>query len=197
MAITAQQVKELRDRTGAGMMECKRALGEVDGDVEKAIDLLRSRGAAKAAKRAGRETREGAVGSYVHFGGKIGVIVEVNCETDFVARNEVFQELVRLLAMHIAASSPLAVSADQIPEDVIERERAVYRQQLAEEGKPEALWDKIAEGKLKKFFQENALLDQPFVKDPDKTVGELVAETAAQTGENIVVNRFARFAVGE
>ena len=197
MAITAQQVKELRDRTGAGMMECKKALGETGGDVEAAIDLLRTRGAAKAAKRAGREAREGAVGSYVHFGGKIGVIVEVNCETDFVARNDVFQDLVKMLAMHVAASNPLAVTAEEIPEDLVERERAVYRQQVAEEGKPEALWDRIAEGKLKKFYQENALLDQPFVKDPDKTVRELVAETAAQTGENIVVRRFARFAVGE
>ena len=197
MAITAEQVKELRERTGAGMMECKRALEETGGDMEAAIDLLRSRGAAKAAKRAGREAREGAIGSYVHMGGKIGVLVEVNCETDFVARTEDFQTLVRDLAMHIAAASPLAVTAEEIPAEVVERERAIFREQVKNEGKPENLWDKIAEGKLKKFFQENALMQQAFVKDPEKTVEQLVTEVSARTGENIVVRRFVRFALGE
>jgi elongation factor Ts len=199
MAISAGQVKELRERTGAGMMECKKALEDANGDLEAAIDLLRSRGAAKAAKRAGREAREGAVGSYIHMGGKIGVLVEVNCETDFVARNESFQKLVRELAMHIAAANPLAVTAEEIPADVVERERAVAREQVRNEGKPENLWDRIVEGKLKKFYQENTLLDQPFVIDPEKykTVRDRVAEAAASTGENIVVRRFARFALGE
>jgi elongation factor Ts len=197
MEISSKQVKELRDRTGAGMMECKRALEESKGDLEAAIDLLRSRGAAKAAKRADRETREGAVGSYIHMGGKIGVLVEVGCETDFVARNDEFQELVRNLAMHIAAASPLAVSSDQIPADLVERERGVFREQVRQEGKPENLWDRIVDGKLKKYYQENTLLDQPYVRDPDKTVGQLVQEVSAKTGENIVVRRFARYALGE
>src|SRR5690606_19726390 len=197
MAITAEQGKELRERTGAGMMECKRALEETGGDMEAAIDLLRARGAAKAAKRAGREAREGAVGSYVHMGGKIGVLVEVNCETDFVARTADFQDLVRDLAMHIAAANPLAVTAEEIPEEIVERERAVYMEQEKNEGKTEQLWDKIAEGKLKKFYQDSVLMQQAFVKDPDKTVGELVTEVSAKTGENIVVRRFARFALGE
>jgi elongation factor Ts len=197
MEISSKQVKELRDRTGAGMMECKRALEESKGDLEAAIDLLRSRGAAKAAKRADRETKEGAVGSYIHMGGKIGVLVEVGCETDFVARNDEFQELVRNLAMHIAAASPLAVSSDQIPEDLVERERGVFREQVRQEGKPENLWDRIVEGKLKKYYQENTLLDQPYVRDPDMSVGQLVQEVSAKTGENIVVRRFARYALGE
>lgn len=197
MEISSKQVKELRDRTGAGMMECKRALEEAKGDMEAAIDLLRSRGAAKAAKRAGRETKEGAIGSYIHMGGKIGVLVEVGCETDFVARNDEFQELVRNLAMHIAAASPLAVSAEGIPADIVERERSVFREQVRNEGKPENLWDKIVEGKLKKFYQENTLLDQPYVKNPDITVGQLVQEVSAKTGENIVVRRFTRYALGE
>lgn len=196
MAVEAGKVKDLRERTGLPMMECKRALEEAGGDMEKAIDLLRARGAAKAAKRSGREVREGAIGSYVHMNGKIGVIVEVNCETDFVARNDEFQGLVRDLAMHIAAANPLAVTPEEIPEDVVEREKSVFREQVKEEGKPENLWDKIVEGKLKKFYQESTLLQQPFVKDPDKTVGELVAEVAGRTGENIVVRRFARFALG-
>jgi elongation factor Ts len=197
MEISSKQVKELRDRTGAGMMECKKALEEAKGDVEAAIDLLRSRGAAKAAKRAGRETREGAIGSYVHMGGKIGVLVEVGCETDFVARNDAFQELVRNLAMHIAAAAPLAVAAEGIPADVVERERGVFREQVRNEGKPENLWDRIVDGKLKKYYQENTLLEQPYVRDPDMTVGQLVQEVSGKTGENIVVRRFTRFALGE
>jgi len=197
MAISAKQVQELRERTGAGMMECKKALEETSGDIEKAIDLLRTRGAAKAAKRAGRETREGAVGSYIHLGGRLGVLVEVNCETDFVARNETFQGLVKDLAMHIAASDPLAVDESGIPADIVERERNVYREQVKGEGKPEHLWDKITEGRMKKFYQERTLLQQPFVKNPDITVQQLVQEATAKIGENIVVRRFVRFAVGD
>lgn len=197
MAISAAQVKELRDRTGAGMLECKKALEESSGDIESAIDFLRARGTAKAAKRAGREATEGAIGSYVHMGGKIGVLVEVNCETDFVARTDDFQGLVRDLAMHVAASAPLAVSPEEIPADVVERERAVYVEQVKGEGKPEHLWDRIVEGKLQRFYKENVLLEQPFVKDPDKTVGELVTEVSAKTGEAIRVRRFSRFALGE
>jgi elongation factor Ts len=197
MAISAKDVKELRERTGAGMMECKAALEETGGDQEKAIDILRAKGAAKAAKRSAREASEGAVGSYIHMGGRIGVLVEINCETDFVARNDEFQRLVRDVAMHIAAASPVAVSREEVPADVVERERAVYREQMRESGKPEKIWDKIVEGKLEKYFQEVALLEQPFVKDPDITVGQLVTQAGAKTGENIVVRRFTRYSLGE
>ncbi|HEX5725648.1 MAG TPA: translation elongation factor Ts [Longimicrobiaceae bacterium] len=197
MEISAKDVKSLRDRTGAGMMECKAALGEAGGDMEKAIDLLRARGAAKAAKRAERETREGTVGSYIHLGGKIGVLVEVGCETDFVAKTDAFQQLVRDVAMHIAAASPAAVSREQIPADVLERERGVYREQMKESGKPEHIWDKIIDGKVEKFYAEQALLEQPFVKEPEKTVGQLITEVSARTGEKVEVRRFARFQLGE
>ena len=195
--ITAGQVKELRDRTSAGMMECKAALEEADGNIEVAIDILRAKGASKAAKRAGREAAEGVIASYVHMGGKIAVLVEVNCETDFVARTDAFQALGRDIAMHIAASNPLAVNAEGIPADIVERERGVFREQVRNDGKPENLWDKIVEGKLKKFYQDNALLNQPYVKDPDKTVQELITEVSSKTGENIVVRRFVRYALGE
>jgi elongation factor Ts len=194
--ISAGQVKELRDRTGAGMLECRSALQEANGDMEAAIDILRARGAAKAARRSGKETREGAIGSYVHMGGRIGVLVEVNCETDFVARTQDFQDLVRDLAMHIAAASPLAVTPEEIPADVLERERGVFREQVRNEGKPENLWDRIVEGKVRKFYQEAALLEQAFVKDPDRTIGQLVTDLSAKTGERIQVRRFARFALG-
>jgi elongation factor Ts len=197
MAISAKDVKELRERTGAGMMECKAALEETGGDQEKAIDILRAKGAAKAAKRSAREASEGAVGSYIHMGGRIGVLVEINCETDFVARNEEFQRLVRDVALHIAAASPVAVSREDVPADEVERERSVYREQMRESGKPEKIWDKIVEGKLEKYFQEVVLLEQPFVKDPDITVGQLVTQAGAKTGENIVVRRFTRYALGE
>ena len=197
MAISAKQVQELRERTGAGMMECKRALEETSGDIEKAIDVLRTKGAAKAAKRAGRETREGGIGSYVHLGGRIGVLVEVNCETDFVARNEIFQGLLKDLAMHIAASDPLAVDESGVPADIVEHERSIYREQVKGEGKPEHLWDRITEGRVKKFYQERTLLQQPFVKNPDISVGQLVQDVTAKIGENIVVRRFVRFAVGD
>jgi elongation factor Ts len=197
MSITAQAVKELRDRTGAGMMECKGALQEANGDMEAAIDILRARGAAKAAKRSAREATEGAVGSYIHMGGKIGVLVELSCETDFVARNESFQQLVRDIAMHIAAAAPEAVSREQIPSEVVERERGVYREQMRESGKPEQIWDRIVDGKLDKYFAESALLEQPCVKNPDETVGELITRVAAKTGEKIEVRRFTRYAVGD
>ena len=195
--ISAKDVKELRDRTGAGMMECKGALSEAGGDMERAIDILRAKGAAKAAKRAERETREGAVGSYIHMGGKIGVLVEVGCETDFVARNDEFQKLVRDIAMHIAAASPVAVRREDFAADLVERERGVYREQMKESGKPEQIWDKIIDGKIEKFYAEQALLEQPFVKDPDITVGELITRTSAKTGEKVEVRRFTRYALGE
>jgi elongation factor Ts len=197
MLITAGQVKELRDRTGAGMLECKKALEESAGDIEAAIDLLRSRGAAKAAKRSAREATEGAIGSYVHMGGRIGVLIEVNCETDFVARTDDFLQLVKDLAMQVAASAPLAVSADEIPTEVVARERAIYMEQVKNEGKPEAMRERIVEGKLQRFYKENALLDQPFVKDPAKSVGELVTELSARTGENVRVRRFVRYVLGD
>jgi elongation factor Ts len=196
MAISAAQVKELRDRTGAGMLECKGALEDAGGDIEAAIDALRAKGAAKAARRAGKDAGEGAVGSYVHMGGRIGVLVEVNCETDFVARTDDFQALVKDIAMHIAASQPLAVTAGDIDPAVVERERAVYREQVKEEGKPEQIRDKIVDGKIARFYKDASLMDQPFVKNPDQTVGELITEVSAKTGEKIEVRRFARFELG-
>jgi elongation factor Ts len=195
--ISAKSVKELRDRTGAGMMECKAALTEAAGDTERAIDILRAKGAAKAAKRAERETKEGIVGSYIHMGGRIGVLVEVGCETDFVARTDQFQQLVRDIAMHVAAASPVAVRREDFPAELMERERGVYREQVKESGKPEQIWDKIVDGKMEKFFAESALLEQPFVKNPDITIGQLVTEVSGKTGEKIEVRRFARFALGE
>ena len=195
--ISAKDVKELRDRTGAGMMECKSALTEAGGDTERAIDILRAKGAAKAAKRAERETKEGAVGSYIHMGGRIGVLVELGCETDFVARTDQFQQLVRDVAMHIAAASPVAVRREDFPAELLERERGVYREQVRESGKPEQIWDRIVDGKMEKFYAESALLEQPFVKNPDMTVGQLVTEVSGKTGEKIEVRRFARFALGE
>ena len=197
MSITAQDAKALRDRTGAGMMECKKALQETAGDLEAAIDLLRSRGAAKAAKRADKSANEGTVGFYIHHGGRIGVMVEINCETDFVANTDNFQQLAKDLAMHIAAANPVAVRAEDIDPALVEREKAVYLEQVRNEGKPEAIQEKIVEGKLRKFFQENTLLEQAFVKDPDRTVTQLITDVSAQTGEKIEVARFARFAVGE
>jgi elongation factor Ts len=198
MEINAAMVKELRDATGAGMMECKKALQESGGDIEKAIDLLRVKGAAKAAKRSGREAREGAIGSYIHTNGRIGVLIEVNCETDFVARNDQFQTLVRELAMHIAAMNPVAISAEDVPAEVVERERGVYREKAKAEGKPEHLQERIAEGMMKKFYQESTLMEQAWVKDPDRgAVKDVVQAAAAATGENIVIRRFVRYALGE
>jgi elongation factor Ts len=199
MGIDPRQVKDLRERTGAGMMECKKALEETGGNMEAAIDLLRVKGAAKAAKRGERETREGTIGSYVHTNGKIGVLVELQCETDFVSRNETFQRLARDLAMHIAAANPLALDASGIAPDVVERERSVYLEQVRGEGKPEHMHEKIVEGKLRRFYQEQTLMDQIFVKAEDgkQTIKQLIQEIGAKTGENIVVRRFVRFQLGE
>jgi elongation factor Ts len=195
--ISAQVVKELRELTGAGMMECKKALQESGGDLEKAIDWLRAKGAAKAAKRAEKSANEGVIGSYVHFDGKTAVIVELNCETDFVANTDQFKALAKDLALHVASAAPLAVSSDALDPAVVEREREVYRQQVLEEGKPANIVDKIVDGRIQKFFKESVLLAQPFVKDPDKTIEQLITEVSAKTGEKIEVARFVRFKVGE
>ena len=196
-AITAEMVKQLRDKTGAGMMECKAALGEAQGNLEEAVTLLRKRGLAQAAKRAGRATAQGTIGSYLHLGGKIGVLVEVNCESDFVARTEDFQGLVRELGMHIAAASPKRVRREDVPAEEVEKEKAIYRAQLENSGKPANVLDKIIEGKLGSFYTQFVLLDQPSIRDAAVTISQLVAQTSAKTGENISIGRFARFRVGE
>jgi elongation factor Ts len=195
--INAKDVKKLRDMTGAGMMDCKKALTEAGGDVEKAVDILRAKGAAKAAKRAEKSANEGTIGSYIHHDGRTAVIVELNCETDFVANTDQFRGLARDIAMHVASAAPLAISPDEIDSAIVEREREVYRQQVKEEGKPEHIADKIVEGKIQKFYKESALLAQPFVKDPDVTIEQLITEVSAKTGEKIQIARFARFKVGE
>lgn len=196
MKIGAKLVKELRDRTGAGMMDCKRALESTGADVEAAIDLLRSKGEAKAAKRAARAANEGTVVSYIHHGGRIGVLVELNCETDFVANTHDFRTLARDLAMHVAAADPIAVATDDVDAAVVERERKVFMEQVANERKPEHIRDRIVEGKLARFYRDRVLLEQAYVKDPDRTVGELITEVSARTGEKIRVGRFSRFQVG-
>ena len=196
MAITAQMVKELRDKTNAGMMDCKKALGENDGDMEKAADWLRQKGLAVAAKRAGREASEGQIASYIHAGGKLGVMVEVNCETDFTGKTDEFVNFARDVAMHITATNPICISPEEMPAEVLERERNIYIAQAKEQGKPEKIMDKIVEGKLKKFFAEACLLQQPFVKDTDKTIEDLLNELRAKTGENVMIRRFARFQLG-
>ncbi len=197
MSIAAKDVKALRDRTGAGMMDCKKALVETSGDIEAAIDLLRAKGAAKAAKRAEKSANEGTIGSYVHFDNRTAVIVELNCETDFVANTDDFKGLAKEIALHVASQAPMSISPEDIPEDVVERERKVYEEQVKEQGKPENIASKIVDGKLNKFFKEHTLLAQPFVKNPDQTVGELITEVSAKTGEKIEVARFMRFKVGE
>jgi elongation factor Ts len=197
MAITAEQVKTLRDKTGAGMMECKAALTESNGNIEDAITLLRKRGLAQAAKRAGRSTQQGAVGSYIHLGGKIGVLVEVNCESDFVARTDNFQQLVKDVAMHVAASDPRYVRREDVPADVLEKERSIYRAQFEGSGKPAQVIDKIVEGKLGSYYEQVCLLDQPFVREPALTVKQLVEQAIAKTGENVQISRFCRFKLGE
>ncbi len=194
--ISAKEVKALRDRTGAGIMDCKAALQESGGDMEKAIYILRTKGAAKAAKRAERQAAEGTIGSYLHHNGKVAVLVELNSETDFVAKNPEFQQLARDLAMHIASAAPITVGPNDIPAADVARERAVYEAQVAEDGKPENVRAKIIEGKLQKWFKESSLLEQPFVKDPERTVRELVDAVSAKTGERISVARFVRFQVG-
>ena len=195
--ITADQVKQLRDKTGAGMMECKAALAEANGDMEEATTLLRKRGLAQAAKRAGRATAQGLIASYIHMGGKIGVLVEVNCETDFVARTEAFQNLVKELAMHVAAADPKWVRREDVPAAAIEKEKGIYRAQMEGSGKPAQVLDKIVEGKLNSFYSQFVLVDQPSIRDPNVTIGQLIAETTAKTGENIAIGRFTRYRVGE
>jgi elongation factor Ts len=195
--ITAQMVKELRERTGAGMMDCKSALTESRGDLEAAVDVLRKKGLAAAAKKAGRVTAEGAVGSYIHAGGKIGVLVEVNCETDFVARTDQFQDLVRDIAMQIAAADPRFLRREEVTPEVLEHERAIFREQALGSGKPANVVERIVEGKMEKLYSELVLLEQPFVKNPDVSVGQLIAEKIGKIGENIQVRRFARFKLGE
>jgi elongation factor Ts len=195
--ITADQVKQLRDKTGAGMMECKAALAEANGNLEEATTLLRKRGLAQAAKRAGRATAQGLIGSYIHMGGKIGVLVEVNCETDFVARTEAFQNLVKEVAMHIAAADPKWVRREDVPQQAIEKEKGIYRAQMEGSGKPAQVLDKIVDGKLNSFYSQFVLLEQPSIRDPNVTVGQLIVETTAKTGENITIGRFTRFRVGD
>jgi len=197
MAISAEQVKTLRDQTGAGMMECKKALLEADGDFEKAVTLLRERGLAAAAKRADRQTREGIIGHYIHAGGRLGVLAEVNCETDFVAATDEFQELVRDIAMQIAASNPSYVRREDVRQEEIDREKEIYHNQAQSAGKPEKIMERIVEGKLNKYYSEVCLYEQPFVKDPELTVEELIKAKIAVLKENIAVKRFARFKVGE
>ena len=197
MAITAEQVKQLRHKTGAGMMECKAALTEAGGDIEEAITLLRKRGLAQAAKRAGRATAHGTIGSYIHLGGRIGVLIELNCESDFVARTDDFNNLVREVAMHIAAADPKWVRREDVPEEAVEKEKAIYRAQMEASGKPAQVIEKIVEGKLGSFYSQFVLLDQPTIRDPNVNVSQLVAQASAKTGENIQVGRFVRFRVGE
>lgn len=197
MNITAQMVKELREKTGAGMMDCKKALVEASGDSDKAIFVLREKGIAKAASKAGRTTAEGVIATYVHTGDKLGVMVEINCETDFVARTDKFKTFARDVAMHIAASSPLCLRREDIDSSLVDGERKVYRQQALNEGKPEKIVDKIVEGRLEKYYSEVVLIEQPYVKDNDKTIADFVKDMIAALGENIIISRFARFRLGE
>ncbi|HAR35171.1 MAG TPA: elongation factor Ts [Desulfobacter sp.] len=195
--ITAQMVKELRAATGSGIMDCKRVLAEADGDMDNAIDLLRKKGLAKAAKRAGRSTSEGIIYSYIHTGAKLGVLLEVNCESDFVAKTEDFEKFAKDIAMHIAAANPAGLVPEDVDQSVIEKEREIYRAQMLEEGKPENIIDKIVDGKVEKFYKEVCLLSQQYIKDPQKTVEDVLKETIGKIGENIQIKRFARFQIGE
>jgi elongation factor Ts len=197
MEITATMVKKLRDLTGAGMMECKAALSEAAGNVDEATTILRKRGLAMATKKAGRSTNEGLIGSYIHMGGKIGVLVEVNCESDFVARTDDFQSLAREIAMHIAAANPQYVRREEVPGDVLERERAIYRAQMEGQNKPPEVINKIIEGKLNSFYEQVCLLDQPSIRDPKVSIGQAVQQAIAKMGENIAIARFVRFKLGE
>jgi elongation factor Ts len=197
LQITSAMVKKLREKTNAGIMDCKAALQESQGDMEKAVDYLRQKGLAVAQKRAGRTASEGLVHSYIHAGGKIGVMVEVNCETDFTARSEAFLDFAKNLAMHIAATNPLSIDREGLPPEVVTREQEIYRAQALDSGKPEKILDKIVEGKLKKFYQEVCLLEQPYVRDTDITVDDLLNELRAKTGENVLVSRFIRYQLGE
>jgi elongation factor Ts len=195
--ITAALVKQLRDQTGAGMMECKAALTEANGNMEEAVTLLRKRGLAQAAKRAGRATAQGVIGSYIHMGGRIGVLVEVNCESDFVARTDDFNNLVKEVAMHIAAADPKWVRREEVPAEAIEKEKAIYRAQMESSGKPANVLEKIIEGKLGSFYSQFVLLDQPSIRDGSMTVSQIVAQATAKTGENIQISRFVRYRMGE
>ena len=197
MSFTAQDVKTLRERTGCGMMDCKTALTETNGDMDKAVDYLREKGMAKAAKKAGRIAAEGIVDSYIHMGGKIGVLLELNCETDFVARGDQFKNLAHDICLHIAAANPQYLTAEEVPADVIEKEKAILKAQALEEGKPEAIVERMVEGRIKSFYDDNCLLNQKFVKDPSKTINQLVIEATATIGEKISVRRFVRFEMGE
>jgi elongation factor Ts len=197
MAITAKDVAALRERTGAGMMDCKNALTESNGDIDKAVEILRSKGSAKAEKRAGRQVKEGMIANYIHHNGKVAVLVELNCETDFVARTEDFQQLGKWIAEHIAAAAPVAVDKDQVPQDKIDSERRIFVEQVKAEGKPDHMIDKIVEGKLQAFYKDVALMHQAWVREPKKTIGDLVKETSARTGENVQVRRFVRYQLGE
>ena len=196
MKIASELVKELREQTGVGIMACKNALQEANGDITQAVDLLRKKGIAKAQKREGRSASEGQVQAYIHMGGKIGVLVEVNCETDFSAKTEDFSNFVKNLAMHIAATNPMAIAEEGLPEDIVEREKEIYRAQALESGKPEKVVDKIVDGKMKKFISEVCLLKQEYVRDPDLTIEDLLNELKVKTGENIIIRRFARFQLG-
>jgi elongation factor Ts len=197
MEIKPEQVKELRQKSNAGMMDCKKALLETKGDLAKAEEVLRERGLAQASKKASRATKEGIIESYIHLGAKIGVLLEVNCETDFVARNEMFKSFVHDIALHIAAANPLYVTTEQVPEDIVEKEKKIYRKQALNDGKPEKIVDKIADGRIKKYYEETVLLEQAFVKDPDKKIGDLLTEKIATIGENMVIKRFCRYVLGE
>ena len=197
MNISATDVKALRDKTGAGFMECTSALAEADGDAEQAITILRKRGLTKAAKRAGRSTEQGVVGSYIHTGGKVGVLIEVNCETDFVARTDDFQELVKELAMHVAATNPQYIRREDVPAATVEHEKEIFRSQLEGQKKPSHVIDKILEGKLEGYYRDTVLLDQPSIRDSKITINQLVATTIAKMGENVTISRFARFKIGE
>ena len=197
MNYTANDVKTLRERTGAGMMDCKNALVECNGDMEKAVDYLREKGIAKAAKKAGRIAAEGIVDSYIHMGGRVGVLLEVNCETDFVANGDMFRTLVHDIALQIAAANPQYVSKEEVPEEVLEKEKSILRAQALEEGKPEKIVDKMVEGRIKTFYEDNCLLNQKYVKDPSKTIEQLVIEATASIGEKISVRRFTRYEMGE
>ncbi len=195
--ISATMVKELREKTGAGIMDCKGALAECDGDMSQAIDFLRKKGLATAAKRAGRAMTEGIIESYIHMDNKLGVLVEVNCETDFVAKNDDFKEFAKNIAMHIAATNPVGIRPEDIPEKTLNREKEIYRGQVLEMGKPEKIADKIVEGKMQKYFKESCLMNQAYVRDPDITIEDLLNEMIAKIGENISINRFTRFRIGE
>lgn len=197
MAVDMETVKELRYRSGAGVLDCKKALEECENDLEKAVDFLREKGLAKAAKKAGRTASEGIVFSYIHTNGKIGTLVEINCETDFVARTDEFQQLGKEIAMHIAAAAPQYLMPEDVPEDDLAREKEIYKQQALEEGKPDHIVEKIAEGRIAKFYEESCLMEQKYIRDPEKKIKDVVVENIAVLGENIVVRRFSRFAIGE